>query len=245
MAQFAEKKRPMNWTPRHDEILVQEILLFEPWTQKKGSPERGSTWSAIADNLNQIDNPFFSVNQRSVRDHYNVLEGNFKRKRNAQEKASGTAYPEDTVFDNGMNDIIQQFHDYDVLLAKEKQAKEDEENKEKEQAQQIVKASLETFRETQKRKAEAGEEPVSSKKTRRSETETLVYLREKNESNIKLQEQQLELQKQELELRKQQMDNFNQVLTNSQNQTNAILQQQQNLSLALLQILNKQKEESK
>lgn len=228
----------MNWTRRHDEVLVKEIIMFEPWLCKKGRPERGQVWTNIAEALNQIKDPFFSVTQRSVRDHYNIMEANFKRIQAEREKASGESYEPDTDYDKGMCDIIEQFHDHDVLLAKEKQAKVAEENKEKEKAQDIVQASLETFKETQKRKGLENDE--SSSKKRRSETETLQFLREKNASSTELQKQQLELQKQDMELRKQQADSFNQMIFNAQNQTNQILQQQQALNLALLQMLNNQ-----
>ena len=121
-----------------------------------------------------------------------------------------------------MNDIIQQFQDYELIHAQEKQKKDELGNREREAAEEFRKASLETFRETQNRN---GDEPPTKKK-RRSESETVAYLREKNQSNMTLQKEQLAVQKQELELRKQQMDNFNQLILNQQNQTNALFQQQ-------------------
>ena len=226
----------MCWTPRHDEILVQEILLFQPWNQKKGSPERGTIWTAIADSLNQIQTPNFSVDQRSVRDHFRLLEGKFVKKQNEEERATGISPDEDSEFDNGMADIIQQFRDFDLMHSQEKLKKD--ENKEKKAAEEFRRASLETYRESQKRNSTDSEAEGSSKKKRKSETETVAYLREKNKCNVSLQEKQLAFQREELDLRRQQMDNFNQMLVNSQQQTTAILQQQQQLSMALLQFLN-------
>lgn len=228
----------MCWTPRHDEILVQEILLFQPWNQKKGSPERGTIWTAIADSLNQIQTPNFSVDQRSVRDHFRLLEGKFVKKQNEEERATGISPDEDSEFDNGMADIIQQFRDFDLMHSQEKLKKDEAGNKEKEAAEEFRRASLETYRESQKRNSTDSEAEGSSKKKRKSETETVAYLREKNKCNVSLQEKQLAFQREELDLRRQQMDNFNQMLVNSQQQTTAILQQQQQLSMALLQFLN-------
>ena len=34
-------RKPMCWTTTHDDMLIREILLYQPWDQKKGSPERG------------------------------------------------------------------------------------------------------------------------------------------------------------------------------------------------------------
>ena len=228
----------MCWTPRHDEILVQEILLFQPWNQKKGSPERGTIWTAIADSLNQIQTPNFSVDQRSVRDHFRLLEGKFVKKQNEEERATGISPDEDSEFDNGMADIIQQFRDFDLMHSQEKLKKDEAGNKEKEAAEEFRRASLETYRDSQKRNSTDSEAEGSSKKKRKSETETVAYLREKNKCNVSLQEKQLAFQREELDLRRQQMDNFNQMLINSQQQTTAILQQQQQLSMALLQFLN-------
>ena len=109
------------------------------------------------------------MTKRSVRDHFNILETHFKR----------AVYDEDTPFEKGMQDIIDLFHEHDILLAKEKQEKENTVNKEKEQAQDMLNKSLETFRETQKRKAANGEEAGPSKRGRKSETELFSFMKEK------------------------------------------------------------------
>ena len=165
-----------------------------------------------------------------------MLEGKFVNKQNEEERATGISPDEDSEFDNGMADIIQQFRDFDLMHSQEKLKKD--ENKEKEAAEEFRRASLETYRESQKRNSTDSEAEGSSKKKRKSETETVAYLREKNKCNVSLQEKQLAFQREELDLRRQQMDNFNQMLINSQQQTTAILQQQQQLSMALLQFLN-------
>jgi len=60
----------MRWTKQHDLILLQEILMFEPFGQKKGSPERGRVWETISESLNGHiqDNITFHTTLRSVRD---------------------------------------------------------------------------------------------------------------------------------------------------------------------------------
>ena len=66
----------MRWTKDHDLILLKKILLFEPYSQKRGSPERGRVWQQIAEGLNgqRDDKILFKVSKRSVRDRFNVLK---------------------------------------------------------------------------------------------------------------------------------------------------------------------------
>ena len=229
----------MCWTPRHDEILVQEILLFQPWNQKKAHQKGEQSGLPFRQSKSDTNTQFWpSVDQRSVRDHFRLLEGKFVKKQNEEERATGISPDEDSEFDNGMADIIQQFRDFDLMHSQEKLKKDEAGNKEKEAAEEFRRAFLETYRDSQKRNSTDSEAEGSSKKKRKSETETVAYLREKNKCNVSLQEKQLAFQREELDLRRQQMDNFNQMLVNSQQQTTAILQQQQQLSMALLQFLN-------
>ena len=72
----------MKWSEEHNNNLLKEILLFEPFVHKHGSEERGKCWERIAESLNSFrdDELFYKVNQRSVRDRYNYLEKRFKEK---------------------------------------------------------------------------------------------------------------------------------------------------------------------
>ena len=63
----------MIWTEAHYTMLVREILLFEEWEYRHGSPERGQAWENITENLNNLAHPKFKVTQRSVRDRFAVL----------------------------------------------------------------------------------------------------------------------------------------------------------------------------
>ena len=72
----------MKWSEEHNNNLLKEILLFEPFAHKHGSEERGKCWERIAESLNSLrdDELFYKVNQRSVRDRYSYLEKRFKEK---------------------------------------------------------------------------------------------------------------------------------------------------------------------
>ena len=64
----------MHWTAEHNELLVREMYLYQSWKYKKISQERGHAWDMISDSLNDIVCPKFSVTQKSVREHYTLLQ---------------------------------------------------------------------------------------------------------------------------------------------------------------------------
>ena len=170
-------RKPMVWTPRHDKLLIREILLYEPWMQRKGTPERGAVWKRIAESLNQIADPDFKVDDRSVRDHYKILEKKFKRKQSEEERASGIVPEEATEIDQGMNDIVTQFKDYDLIHQEDKSKKSEALSKEVNDAEEFRKSSLETFGETRKRTGLEDDPGCSKKRKSRSETQTLAYFK--------------------------------------------------------------------
>ena len=68
----------MFWTERDDTILCREILIHNPLQNKKSSIQRGKVWKNIAERLVTVKEVRFKANldQRAVRDHYNLLENN-------------------------------------------------------------------------------------------------------------------------------------------------------------------------
>ena len=72
----------MQWSEKHDTLLMREILLFEPWEQRYGSPERGLVWKQIADSLTSYEEAKFKIlDSRSVRDRYKALVKKYKKKK--------------------------------------------------------------------------------------------------------------------------------------------------------------------
>lgn len=140
-------------TDRHNEVLLQEMYLCELWKHKRGSKQRGQVWERISESLNEHESPRFTVNRKSVRDHYVLLDKEQKKKIREEENASGIA-PEHTPFDNSMTDIIERFKERDAegqQLDSEKREKAEEESA---KAVEIRKASMETFAQSKKRKGE-------------------------------------------------------------------------------------------
>ena len=65
----------MFWTDRHDVILCREILIHNPFQDKKSSIQRGQVWNDIAERLVAVDEVRFKsdLDRRGVRDRYNLL----------------------------------------------------------------------------------------------------------------------------------------------------------------------------
>lgn len=200
----------MIWTEPHDEMLCREILTYEPYNFKSGTVQRGEAWKMIAESLNSIENPKFTVNHRSVRERYTILEKNYVKKNNAEEKATGISPDEMSDLDKALEEIVGKFKDLEIKV---KQTQEEAENvtKDRETATEMRKKCMETYAETNKRKGEQSNPSSSTtkKSKRRSGDDTLTYLREKMESDKALKEK-------ELLVAQQREQNFALMLSNQQ-----------------------------
>ena len=210
---MAAKNFRFRWSTRSDDLLIREMFVYEPWQCTKGTEERGNCWGMIADSLNRIEG--FDVEKRSVRDRYNTLETNFKRKMNVLEKATGDAPPEESQFEIGMRDIIERFREKEEMDKATKQEKVVA----LEKGVEMRNRALETWKETRSRKAE-DETPstsTASKRTRRTGSELIAYLEKSSERNHSIKEKELELRKRELDLlaeqNKQQTTQNNQMMS--------------------------------
>ena len=235
----------MKWTFDHNVIFVREILHMEPWLCKYGSTERGEAWSKIANSLNAMKEPSFKVTQRSVRDRYTHTERNHKTKVSQEDRASGIT-PEETEVDWAMEEIIQLFEEYDrenEKLSEEKKKKAEEDVA---KAEEMRRESLETFKETKKRKeSESEQSEIPPKKRRASGSDTMNYLKEMGEAEGKRRveemamrrqemEKQSELQREEMELRKKEMEG-KRIQNEAMQQSMLMQQQQQQLQLLMQQ----------
>ena len=83
-------RKPIVWSTVHDEMLCQEILVVDPFTgTKQGTVARGTKWEEVAENLNKIQQVYFKVDKRAVRDRYNLLSKELRNKLKREEKESG------------------------------------------------------------------------------------------------------------------------------------------------------------
>ena len=209
----------MSWTPLHDIVLCKEIIFVNPYSAKKKSVQRSALWQKIADNLNSVKDPHFIVDKRAVRDHIGILVQRFKRQEAQELKESGIT-PERTKLDAAVEQIIALEESADTELQETI-----DENKEKlvadrRKAEDMWGKAMETMGKTQKRKSEEGSS--KAKKSRRSGSEAIEYLKERAVEDLKLKSQEIELKKQEKEqlqaLQTQQTQMFKAMLEKQQEQ---------------------------
>ena len=167
-------------------------MLFEPWKYKKGTPERAGIWENVAESLEQVDAPYFRVDKRAVRDRYNKLVKEHKKKRRQEEKASGIA-PEHDEADDALDnivDLLEQFEkEHQIETDKEKRKTEEEQGK----AVEMRQRSLETFSETKKR----NDDEPKSKRPRSTGSDTMKYLQERVNKDYLVRQEELKLRKEE------------------------------------------------
>jgi len=214
----------MRWTKENDLALVKEILLYEPFICKKGSPERGPCWERVSESLNSMDG--FKTSQRSVRDRFNLIRTNREKKSKEELQASGIS-PEESELDGAIEDLSERFKEADEMQRQETSEKREKAAGETAKAVEMRKRSLETFSETKSRNDETPKRP------RNNGTDTISYLSQRYETEVELRKQELRLRKEENEAAQAR----NEIMMNQQRDFFATLlhtQQQQQAALLLL-----------
>ena len=180
--------------------ICQKILVLEPFKAKKGSIARGQIWDKIANNLNSLQHPQFRVTKRSVRERYTLLSDKFRAKMRDEEKASG--------IDTDLSDVekaLEEIEEKETVV--EETAQNDEKKVDSAKAAEMRYRALENLGGKQKRqrKDEVENETASRAKRRRSGSDTVAYLREKNDlmQKWKMEEMQLQKQRPEAESKKE------------------------------------------
>ena len=197
----------MVWTKQHDVLLCREALLIDVFQFRPGTRERGHAWESIAADLTSITEVDFYVNKRSVRERLTLLIENFKKHERYLEKASGVDV-EVTELDQLLLELKEKMNEYmshyDTLSAGKKQKEE----KDKEAAEEQRKRAMETFVETKRRdssSSEIDEEVTPTRKSRKSGSDTLVYLREKADRDFELKQEELRIKSEETKLFREMM----------------------------------------
>ena len=233
----------MVWTSIHDDMLCREILVTNPFTgTKKGTVARGTKWEQVAENLNKIELVHFKVDKRSVRDRYNHLAKILRKKLSDEKKESGID-PEMTDIEHALEELIEIEDAAETDQAVVNKQKNRKINQDRENAEDIRKTAMEKLSQTKKRKAEDSEE--RKWKRRSTGSETLNFLREKNERVQEMRREEIELQRNQLELETRKQDNFMAVMVHQQQQQQSQMQdftammatqmkQQSDMMLALL-----------
>ena len=80
----------MKWSEEHDLMLCREVLVMEPFKYPRQSRKRGEIWGQIiAQNLNGLSLPKFTVRTQSVRDRFTFLLKKCKEKMRNEEQGPG------------------------------------------------------------------------------------------------------------------------------------------------------------
>ena len=226
----------MKWSDDKDKILLREIIVEEPYKFKPKSKERGNIWTVIATHLNEFAN--FNVNQRSVRDQFNLLATKYKQKQRYELAASGIS-PEVTEIDIALEEILEKMKEAEAEYVKMTEEKQKKDDKEKCDAEETRRRSLETYVETKKRKQLIDGESSKPKRVRSTGCEVMEFLKESSEKKqheLALREQQHETF---VDSQNKMFELFNQQQTEQRNQFQHLAQQQNMQMQGFMHILNK------
>ena len=212
----------MEWSDKHDLVLCREVLAMEPYQHPYRSKERGDVWKQIAINLNGLDHPKFKVNKRSVRDRLTLLITKHKAKIRQEENASGIAC-EETELDQALEEII----DKEKLADEKSSEAKKKEKEEKAAAEEHRQSAMERLGQTKRRNADSETDGAQAKKSRRSSSDVVEYLREKYQRESDQRKEEMELRKMEqqasVELQQQQNDMMRLFMQQQQQQTQILL----------------------
>ena len=171
--------------------------MSEPFLYKTGSKEAGQKWTEVAEKLNCYDLlREMPRDQRSVRDQFNKLMGNYKRKRSMEEKSSGINPDPPTENEEVLEEIIEMIQSTPM-----RNPSVDSKNEEKKRKDALAtrEIAMKTWKKAAKRSEEHVEDEESSDddenlreqpkpaRKRRSCTDPIKYLVQKSakESELK------------------------------------------------------------
>lgn len=143
----------------------------------------------------------FVCYHRSVRDHYNLLSDRLRLKLKREAKESGIS-PEMTETEQALEFIIE--HE-DSTEQAHKETSEKAKQKDRKEAEDVRKKAMEKLGTTQKRTS--GEE-VGQKKRRSNGSDTITFLKEKNEQHMNLAREKLQIKAKQFEAETQRHDDL-------------------------------------
>ena len=237
----------MFWTERHDTILCREILIHNPFQNKKSSIQRGQVWKNIAERLVTVKEVRFKadLDQRAVRDRYNLLANKLRRKLKDEDKASGIE-TDMTELEAALEDLIEREDQSDAQY-KENQEQNIKKKEDREVAEDMRAKSIERLGETQKRKGQDIQLSQMKKKKRGSAGDAVVFLRERTEAMAAARKEEISMQLQQQESESKRHQEFLELMQQQQQQQHQqmhsmqamLLKQQQQQSQLMMALLSK------
>ena len=193
----------MDWSELHDVYLCREILTVGLMKTKKKTTQRAQLWEQIAKNSCAYDQPKFFVTKRAVRDRYAIISSKYRRKINAEEKASGISPENVSELDSLLEDIIER----ECMTEEEVNENKRKVDEDKLKAIEVRQLAMEKLSGTKKRKDLTENDKQTAKKSRRSGSETVEFLRNQCTQELKLKELEFESRKQEQEAKSVRSEN--------------------------------------
>ena len=246
------------WTEMKDKILLREVRFVEPYQFKAGSKESGQAWSEVAGAVNQYDG--FKVmprDQRSVRDRFNKLLGDYKTKMRKEEGESGTNPEPLSEAEIILQEIEEKMKSAKIDLVSTSAKESEQQKNERKKAMAVRDAAMKTWGKSKgitNSDEEEGPSEKPKRRKRRSGGNALQYLEAKCQADAEVKKEEVALRQQELALQQKRQEQFEAQMLQQQPhlQQQALQQQQQfnlqrqqmqqtqNLILALLQKVSKE-----
>lgn len=231
------KRELFIWKRKHEALLLREVLVEEPHKYRPGSKERGIAWDKIAEHLNSQESGM-KVTKRSVREKFDKLYQDFKKREREESRASGVDVEYDEIY-QALTDINDQILDWE-------EQQEQKEESEKATAEEMRKRATEKLSETKRRNSSDDQENSdgATPKKRKSHTSVTELLERSIERKATEHAEEQLSRKKELDLRAEelrQQQQFQAMLLQQQQQfqqqQQQSQQQQQAMNMAMLNTL--------
>ena len=212
----------MIWNEDKDELLCREIFAVNVFSRtKRSTVARGAKWEQVAENLNKVKDVYFKVDKRAVRDRYNSISKDLRRKLKDEEKASGIE-SDMTDVEKALEDLIKR----EDAAEAEQGTVDTQKKQDKKNAAEMRNRAMESLGQMQKRKEQEGGESEGRKvKKRSSGNDTVAYPREKNERLQEMHKEDLEMKRHQLEMESRKEENFMKMMVNQQQQQQKQMQE--------------------
>lgn len=226
---------------------MRETYVTEPFLYKAGTKEAGQKWTEVAENLNCYD-LFQDMprDQRSVREQFNKLMGNYKKKKSTEENSSGINPDPPNENESLLEEILDMLQSTPIRNPTVDLKNEEKKRKEALATREIAMA---TWKKASKRDEDVEEDKESSddenpteqpkptrKRKRRSSVDPIQYLVQKTTKETELRKEEIELRRQELQLKSDEQKRQFEI---QQLQLQQMMESQKNTQNLLLAVIEK------
>jgi uncharacterized protein YabN with tetrapyrrole methylase and pyrophosphatase domain len=117
---MATPKKLFVWKESSEKMLLRMVVVEEPYKFKAGTRDRGAAWNTIAEDVQKEG---LKVTQRSVREKFEKMLREHKKKEEEEAKASGVDTDYGEIY-QAMTDIKETIAEFEELREGEEQKKQ-------------------------------------------------------------------------------------------------------------------------